>query len=455
MNDMKTYLDDKLGDMRMREELKQNILDKTMGVEERRGYRFRLPKAVLAAAAFCLMLMTATTAFAAVVPGINDILYSFYPELAESLYPVNQSVSDEGIEVAVLYAANDKHSASVYFSVRDTQMRGRVDETLDLMDTCRIEGPFVTGIQLAAYDEDTQTAFFLMQGNGAHDLSGRMNSFTLRKLMSGKTRYDWYHTGIDLGGSLNAEAGILPQEEYTFTGSGGSSDFGRERQEVLEPDVMDISFGKGIDFAKISNVGFVDGTLHIQTKWEQSFDNRGELWLVPKGTGMSGDEEKAFVPYSKQYFRTGEDEALCGNDLFAKHVEYIYEIGTPEELAGYDLWATFVKDGMQTEGLWKVNFRLQIPDSLVITDGLKTAGQIEVSELGIYVAGYQGDGETCSYGIAWKDGTVWEKLPFTVKIGEQEEAQWNLEAAFPSPIVLEEISSILLDGEVIYEAGER
>lgn len=357
MSDIKSYIDHKLSDLTVSEDLSNAILNRTMNHKEKKQLRITTRRMVALAAVICLILTCSITAFAATVPSFNDWIYKITPELAELLYPINKSTEDNGIKVEVLSAVNDNHNAVVYFTVQDTTDKGRVNEKLDLCDTYHIDGPCNFNVQMISYDAETNTAFFVMHGSGGEGMSDQMTTFTISKIMSNKINYEWYNTGIDLTSLIGSNAKSLPISEFNYT---GGSELSGESLSVLEPDVMSIPFGNGVDFVTISNIGFVNGKLHIQTKWETSFDNHGDLWLADEKGVINGEANT--VSHSNYYFRTSEDNANSGNDRFTKHIEYIFDVSSIEELSGYNLWAFFVEDGTFTEGEWKVNFRLSDSD---------------------------------------------------------------------------------------------
>lgn len=353
MSNMKLYIDNQLSNITVSSELSKTILNQTVLKNGNKRYRHTVRRSVAFTAAICLVFTCSLTAFAATIPAFNDWIYTVTPELAELLYPINKSAEDNGIKVNVLYAVNDNHNAAVYFTVQDTTNKNRVNEKLDLCDTCDIEGPCAFNIEMLSYDEKTNTALFAMRGSGGEGMSNRMTTFKISTLMSNKTTYDWYDTGIVMASLIDDNAKSLPISGFGYT---GGSELSAEGLSVLEPDVMSIPLSDGIDFVTISNIGFVNGKLHIQTRWETSFDNHGDLRLVDKN-GVVNDEANT-ISYNNYYFRTAADSANCGNNRFAKHIEYVFDVNSIEELSGYNLWAYLVEDGTFTEGKWKVNFRL-------------------------------------------------------------------------------------------------
>ncbi len=452
MNDLKAYIDNKLSDITVSSELEKKILQQTKGREKRKKTGI---KGAVAAAVLCLCLTCSATVLAASVPSVNDWLYRLSPQFAQFLYPIQKSSESQGIRLQVLSATNDDHNTVVYFSIQDMEGKGRVSENLDLCDSESIEGPSIFGTEIIAYDEKTNTAYFEMHGSGGRDMSNQMATFSISSLMSNKVEYDWYNTKINLPSLLNGEAETIPLSEVEF--QGGSVELQEDSAKILKPDVMDISLGGDVDFVTISNIGFVEGKLHIQTKWAKSFDNHGDLILLDE-KNITGDVAMGNSKYGDTlYFMTKEDEesrsvSAAMNPEAQKHIEYIYDVGSIEELEGYDLWGWFVKDGIFTNGSWKVNFRMADVenDSLIIKD-LKGIGECaEISPLGIYIEGYCGNPDEAEITIQLKNGNVLECCQFSTDIS-RDGSNYNLYTAFGEELNTGEIKSILLDNKSIYE----
>ena len=464
MNDLKLYMDDKLADITLNSQLAEKILQQTEGkcmAEEKRKGKREMPWKGAVAAALCLFLTCSVTVLAASVPSVNDWIYKWNPRFAQMLYPIQKSSEDQGIKLEILSAANDDHNIVVYFSIQDMEGKGRVDANLDLCDSEHVEGPLAFGTEIIDYDEKTSTAYYKMHGSGGKDMSNQMVTFSLSSLMSNKVTYDWYDTKIDLTTLLSQEAESLSLSQVEFQGGSAFLDPQTEIQEgydkVLKPDAMNIPLGGDIDFVTISNIGFVDGKLHIQTKWTKSFDNHGDLWLLDE-KGVVGDEAAGnAIPYNNLYFMTKEDEESQSDHTTMhwesqRYIEYIYDIGSVEELAGYNLWGWFVKDGMFTDGNWKVNFRTANVemDSLIIRD-LEGIGEcVEITPFGIYIEGYGGSYDEANLTILLKDGSVLEYSHFSSDIS-WDGSSYDLYTAFGEEFDVKEIRSVSLDHVNIYE----
>jgi hypothetical protein len=346
MTSLKSYIDNNLSSVKVNADLAGNILLNTSEYKSRKT-NWTIRKCIAVSLAVIMCFAFSATALAATVPAVNDWLYSVNADVAEMLYPINLSAEDNGIKVNVLSATNNNDAVMVYFSVQDTT-GNRVDATTDIYNYS-LDGPTAFTCELISYDEETKTAIFRMLGTGGSGLSGKMTTLSIDSFISNKTRYDWYDTGVDLKVLIDENASSAPIEDYKFTGGSytGGMEVG-ERMKVLTPDAMDVSLGNGVDFVTISNIGFVDGQLHIQTKWKQSVDNHGSLSLGnSNGPADSGNN----------YCFLTENDTRNG-DASSEHIEYVFDVGSIEELKDSRLWAEFTEDGDYTQGVWKVNFRL-------------------------------------------------------------------------------------------------
>ena len=427
MTSLKGYIDNKLEDIKVNADLVGDILHKTYKHQSRNTNR-TIRKCVVVSLAVIMCFACSATALAATVPTVNDWLYSVSTGMAEMLYPINLYAEDNGIKVDVLYAVNDNRTAVVYFSVQDTT-GNRVDGTTDIYNYS-LDGPTAFTCEMISYDEETNTAFFRMLGTGGLEMSGKMETFSIDSFISNKTEYDWYDTAIDIESLIDDNASGIPIENYEYIG--GS--VGGETMNVLTPDAMDLSLGNGVDFVTISNIGFVDGQLHIQTKWTQSIDNHGWLALGNSNGPVNSDQCKSY------YFRT-ENDTQTG-DASSKHIEYVFDISGIEQLKDTSLWAMFTEDGDYTEGVWVVNFRLSDTQNIILSNIGGVAENVEISPVGIYIDGYMSTNEDCLIIVTMSDGSQVCLKSYT--------SYSKINALFDSPINLEDVISVAINDTVVY-----
>lgn len=452
MNKLKAHLDEQMKNITISPGLTRRILNEAQ--EKKKPGRVHVGRLAAAAAAICLVLSCSVTALAATVPSVNEWVYSYSPELAEFLYPVNLICEDQGIKLTVLSAANDEYSARVYFSLQDTEGKGRITENLDLCDTADVTGSNAftrminSHVEQVGYDAETQTAIFLLGSVSAEKLAsnwsldGGVARFTLNEIMYGKTEWDWFDTGLnvmELTPEINETVSTDGETKNSVLWSGGNDDI----QYVLKPDVMNLSLGDDIDFVTITNMGFVEGKFHIQTRWTPSFDNHGQLVLA----GENGvDEDELWVDIC--YFRTAEDEKQTESNSFTKHIEYIFDVSSPGELENLRLWANLVKDGEIISGKWRVDFRFSDSEKLVI-DNLEEADNVTITPFSAAVTGLKGDKpENTELEITLKDGSCFGGN--AVAWAAQGGNSWDMITMFGDGFHVEEIETVTLDGVRIY-----
>lgn len=449
MNKLKMHLDDKLKDMVMDENLKKEILDKTVYEKADRGNRKR-GKAIQGigiAAAVMVFCMTSVTVAGAVFPKVCNWLYERAPKLAEFFYPVEESCEREGIRVTVVAGINDDHNADVYFTIQDETGKGRTTDKVDFMDSAGINGSRFTNVELLDYNEEDQTALYVLHESGGEDFSNRKNTFRISRMMLNKRIFEWFATDIQLKDYMEGEAETKYLMDCNYSGGGGEA---CKDTLILKPDVMNLSLGSDIDFVTITNIGMIDGKLHIQTKWSRSFDNHGEFWLLEKG--KEPGEYADSVPWQNYYFNTEEDLANTGNNRFAKHIEFVYDTDYMETPEDYVLWARIVKDGEIVEAKWEVDFVMGNLEKIILEPASSVAAEIQITPISVYLKDYNGEPEECQVMVKMKDGS---KIPLNLKeiIVNEEDYIYgkgvNVNFVTGNAMETEEIESVFVDQEEI------
>ena len=184
-----------------------------------------------------------------------------------------------------------------------------------------------------------------------------MTIFSIGQMMLDKTQLEGVDTGIDLAEALKTQTGDtgVSIQEYGYTG-------GEEDMKILPPDVMHLTFLENSDQIYITNIGIVDGKLHVQTRWEESFDNHG--WFSLNAGEDSSQETKDLIQALNEtgvhnyYFNTEADEAATGDGLFTHHIEYVFDSEGIQDWKNVKLLADVTLDGSFVEGDWEVNFRM-------------------------------------------------------------------------------------------------
>lgn len=465
MNRIKEHLDNSLKKMKVDEKLREEILEETVyaGVREKKrktdkqANRRRINRklrGIGAAAAVIFFCLTTLTVAGGEIPAIQYWINQISPGLAEFLYPVTGSCEKEGICVSVIAGVNDEHHADIYFTIRDTEGKMRTVSKVDFMDSAGLNSGSVSNVEFISYDESTQTALYVLHESGGRNWINRKNTFRIGSMMFRKRTFEWFETGISLADDIPAGGETVPLYDCGYTG-GSVAD---EELELLKADAMDISLGEDIDFVTISNLGIVDGKLHVQTKWDRSFDNHGEFWLLEKG--RTPEEYEDSIPQANYYFSTKEDEENTGNNRFAKHVEFVYDTEGLESLDDYSLWARVVEDGEIVEGNWEVDFVMGDMEKITISD-TKLAKKIQITPIGVCLTDpvtisretFQGAPQEYEAYVKMKDGSI---IPLNTRMtydeGEEDgSGRKKWEVSFVAERVLEiaEIEEVWIDQEKI------
>lgn len=298
---------------------------------------FKRITAIAAAAAICFSVSVTAMAAANVEPAYN-ILYAISPQIAQSLKPIQLSCEDNGIKMEVISADVRDDKAYIYVAMQD--MTGdRIDETVDLFDSWRINCPFDQSgtCSLISYDKGTKTGTFLIEIKTMHGekIDGKKVTFYIGEFLSHKQEMEGVRLDLDL-----TKAVLNPKTQTDADGRGQDINL---PMLLSEGSMLDI--GKG---ASVTGMGFIDGQLHIQAYYEDILqtDNHGYIYLVDKnGQELYGKDGESF------------GTSFWDKDRKGSYEEYIFDI-TPEELADYQVYGYFMLSDTLTKGNWNITFKL-------------------------------------------------------------------------------------------------
>ncbi len=370
-----------------------------------KGYKRSIP-AVLAV---CVCIMLSIGVIAAAVPSFNNLLSIVSPDIGLLLQPIEAACEYNGIKMEVVGAMNDDEMAVIYITMKDL-VGDRIDETLDIYDY-RLTGTHISTCQMVHYDETTKTATLRMQANGGKKLNGKKVSFQVDSFLSDKLTFDEVDTGINLSDvKVVKDSQTIPLDTSSNTSGGGGGYFFNELQNqgiirVLAPDQKKITLPQ-IDFMYISNIGFIDGRLHIQTKWVgDGIDDHGDFYFVDS-TGDIICMDSANIYFGID----GSGDAKWGRD----YVEYIFDV-SKINLDELKLMGNFVSHGNYITGNWKTTFKIQSVGEEKAADcniGFDqfTINNVKVSPLGITLVGR---GE-----ISDPQRTPTSKMPISVNMAD-------------------------------------
>ena len=292
-------------------------------------FRFRMSVPALAAADFG--------------PAYN-LLYKVSPAIAQKLKPVSMSCEDNGIKFEVISAYVEGSEAKIFISVQDID-GDRIDETTDLFDSFSINTPFdcSSSCENISYDTETKTATFLISISqwNEKDIIGEKITFCVREMLSNKQEYDAILTDLDLTQISATPKTITPTQIW---GGGGTNYNEMENNfQALKTTGILCSPIAEVD---ITAMGYVDGKLHIQVKYEDSLetDNHGYIYFKnDKGEEIHCIANIAFSTDSEHQER---------------YVEYVYDL-SDVDLTQYKVYGYFVTSDTHIEGNWSVTFPLE------------------------------------------------------------------------------------------------
>lgn len=408
-------------------------------------YSMSLKKSISVALAVCLCLMLSVGVMAATIPSFGNLLSIVTPDIALMLQPVEISSEDDGIKMEVVAAMNDDEMAVIYVTMQDL-LGNRIDETLDIYHYS-LTGARTFNCQIVNYDEKTKTATLRMEANGGEKLNGKKVSFRITSFLSDKLIFDEVETGVNLSKVLTAnDSQTIPLDMNNIPGGGGDlyKEFKSQGTiKVLKTDQMKLTLPK-VDFVHISNIGYIEGRLHIQTKWVgDGVDDHGFLYFVDTSGNMA-DIKSASISF-------GTDES--GNTEYGHdYIEYIFDVDNIN-LNELKLMGHFVSNSNYTEGDWKTTFKIQSVGEEKKSDcNIKfdtwVTNSISVSPMGITLAGSgeAKNSEEISISANMTDGSV---QTFNSVRSYSENGKVKLKYVSPLPLDVSNVKSVNVNGIII------
>lgn len=392
-------------------------------------------KPVLAAVVLCICLLFSVPVLAANIPSFNKLLYIVTPEIAQFLQPIQMSSESNNIRMEVVAAMNDEDTAVVYLTLQDLA-GNRIDKTAALYDYS-IKGYTSFTHELTHYDNKTNTATIRLVANGGEKMNGKKITVSVNSFLSNKRSYENIPLNIDLSSKLTRETLSLNMGNIPGGGGNGFEELKRKGTiQVIKPKDTGDKINDQIDFVSISEVGFIDDKLHIQTDWTKSVDNHGFIVLK--------DAQGKEVSPTNVYFGIGnENKTTYGS----RYVEYIFDI-TQNKISDYKAYGTFIQNRSYTEGIWNVTFKIKAINSTSIIKKDLDIGKMRINELKITPLGISMDGKNTDTNIETLNMEVisnGESIPYNHFISSNGKVKW-----IPtSPIQMDKIEKIKINDTII------
>ncbi len=307
--------------------------------------RISFRRAVALVAAIILCITVSVPVLSATVDPIYLMVYRVSPSLAQMLKPVQLSCEDNGIRMKVLSAAVYENEAAIYISLQDLTDQNRIDETSDLFDSYHINRAFDSSASCnrVSFDEKTGIATFLINISQWNDqeIGGDKITFYFTEILSNKSEFEGELTELDLNSVTEAKETQTPE---SFRGGGGKELDYESRFDLKYLVPVDGGLFSPVDGVTVTNIGFVDGKLHVQLYFEDisSYDNHGYIEMCDKDGNRAESCNFSFW-----------DDKKVGS-----YEEIIYDI-SPEDIKNYTAFGYFVTCKNLTEGYWQVTFPLE------------------------------------------------------------------------------------------------
>lgn len=297
--------------------------------------------AVCVAASLVLVFGGVTAAVMAGNAGAYAILYSIYPDIANKLVPVNVSCVDNGIKMSVEAVNVEENNVDIYISLHDIEGE-MFDESVDLFDSYSIHtnADKILGCSPVSYDSEDKTATFLISIMQDEIISGRYLSFSVSKILTGKSKLT-----IELPQIMQAEEtdNVMKLGDVSLRGAGGVN-YTEKKNDSFILKTNENQYYSPTKGVTVTAYGFVDGKLHIQTYYDDilKYDNHGSIYLK-KG-------EDTIYPVCNYSF--------WDEDRKGSFDEYIFDISL-DDLQNYSIIGNFVTCDTLIEGNWKVSFPIE------------------------------------------------------------------------------------------------
>ncbi|WP_395150434.1 DUF4179 domain-containing protein [uncultured Allofournierella sp.] len=296
--------------------------------------------AAMAACLLFVLTMSAPVWAAAAFDPTYNLLYRVAPAIAQKLRPVRMSCNDKGIKFEVISAYVEGSEAKIFVSVQDFE-EDRIDETIDLFDSYSINTPFDcnSSCEAIGYDAKTKTATFLISISqwDSQDIIGEKITFSVVEILSNKRQYDAALPDLDTSKISDAET-MIPTG--IFGGAGVNYREVRDNFRALKTTGVLCSPIDGVD---IMGIGYVDGKLHIQVKYEKP-GSQGYIYLK----NNQGEEIHCIANVGFSTDNAHQD----------RYEEYVFNL-SDVDLQECEVYGWFVTYSSRITGNWSLTFPLE------------------------------------------------------------------------------------------------
>ena len=333
------------------------LIEKTIdAAKSRRRISLKWTGAAAAACAACMLV--SIPVLAAHLPSIQEMLGRIDPFIAEKFGPESYSCESAGIRLTVGDISTSGNVTEAELILKDLTGGQLAADTalidhsvlpLSLIDQGTVA---ICHIETTSFQPETQTltARLHIEFAGSHTMTPEdLMTLSVSSLLSGRKEWCEALTDADLSAArTDAVWTDARLEKYAQQGSETYVIPEDTDPEMLAP----VTACPLAEDLTLTAVGFLDGQLHIQVRYDAlQMEHYGLLWLQnaqgerlnPAGCQCAYLMEKpAGVTYQP-------------NTSDCYYEEYVFDV-TEEELAEWQLWGSASKYTKRIDGDWKVTF---------------------------------------------------------------------------------------------------
>ena len=340
------------------EHIHEMISSLPVRTQEEKIVKKKLSFSVIAAAALMIVLMA--TALAATNETVNGFLYKYWPDLAETLMPVNLTCEDQGIRMEVISAVVDGNELVFTCSAQDLMKNrlkadGTTANTIISFDTEETDYSG-NGTEIWRYNPDDQKLYGASKTQYDINIAPKDGFITFEccDFTPGKE----FITDIDLLPYLNQYGSQVktvpaPPRETIHSIYGPYAYDG-----ILPKDLQIIDSSQSLEIplsesVSLSGIGIFDGRLHVQLHFtEDPWLNDGyDLCHI---YGFSFDED---ILYSENSYFSCITWGVANNK--PEWEEFFFPVNQ-EILEKIDLYAKLYKVPESIRGSWKIRIPVRM-----------------------------------------------------------------------------------------------
>jgi hypothetical protein len=377
------------------------------------------------------------------------------------------SLSDisDGIQIRLLSAYNDAKSLRIFAAATDL-VGDRLSIETRFADWWLDQG-HGGSIGVIDYDSTTKTAILLIASLGGEH-KGQANLQINGYTDNGQFIENKAEPTINLYDLLQEPPVVMPLAEVYFTGGSNINAHNQEElaqfmetAQVLGFGAMAVSF-ESIAWSVITNVGFVDGSLHIQTiTYPQNGNNLHlpAIRLADKTGNVLYNADLSISYRKSRNIGSFLDDELSAIDASQnpEYTDMIYKnITAPEQLRGLSVYLDYVLEPQANAGSWQFSFAVPEPATmniavmkeLTINGHRVFVDTVSLSPTGVslklpssYLTDYQPD----QVAVVYQDGSVVSLADIT-QSGHEDEIILTFGGSI---IEVEKVRELVVNGEVV------